>query len=92
MFTKIENIVKALNIELVSFRIRRPEILENEEKFREIHLKYNVDYKVSRGFSTSYGKLPLQKFISFLKEYHQLLDLSTVLIDLESVVINPLFL
>jgi len=92
MFQKIENIVKALNIQRVDFKIRRPEVLTNVNDFKTMHDKHKVKYKIAQGFSTSYGDLELKDFMSFLKEYDQLLDLSTVLIDLECVVINPLFL
>ena len=92
MFAKIENIVKALGLDMVDFKIRRSEMLENVQSLKELHEKHGVSYRISQGFSTSSGRLELDAFISFIKEYDKLLDLTTTLIDLESVVINPLFL
>ena len=92
MFDKISRIVEALDGGKVKFVIRRAESTEKKEDFLKLHEKYGVRCKIAQSSSNSYGELEKQTFIDFLKEFDKLFDLTTTLIDLEAVIINPLFL
>ena len=87
-FELISRIVDVFGGE-VNFALRRTELLEDEERFRELHEKYGLRYKISRGYTHSYGKLNKEKFLEFLREFDAKFDLNTCVIDLGGVVINP---
>jgi hypothetical protein len=89
---KIRRIAEALGEERIKFVIRRDEPLEKEERFKIIHEKYGVEIRKGKAFPTSYGELLIDDFINFLEEYDDDFELETTLIDLEAVVINPLYL
>jgi hypothetical protein len=92
MFEKIGKIVDALGEKRVKFAVRRTEPVENKNDFVALHEKYGVKCKIGQNSSNSYGSLEKEAFLNFLKEFDKKYDLGTTLIDLESVVINPLFL
>ncbi len=92
MFDKIQKIAETLGKEKIKFVIRRAESFEKKEDFVQLHKKYSIEYKIGQNSSNSYGNLEVSQFMSFLKEFDKKFDLTTTLIDLEAVVINPLFL
>jgi len=87
-FELISKVVDVLGGE-VNFVLRRTELLEDEEGFRELHERYGLKYKISRGYTHSYGRLNKERFLEFLREFDAKFDLNTCVIDLGGVTINP---
>ncbi len=101
-FKKIKGIIKVIfGEEPFKFFVRRSEVISPEfvnvgnsreeaiEEFKKLHEKYGIYYKNVEKFPTSYGKLTVDKFIKFLKEYDKKFNLKYAVIDLVGVTINP---
>lgn len=91
-FERIKRIAEIVQGDNVVFIIRRTEPVENEEMFAKLHEKYNLKFKLTKVSATTRGEVPIDKFIEFLKEYDDHFELGTTIIEMESVVINPLLM
>jgi len=91
-FEKIRKIAEIVQGNNVVFVVRRTEAVDNEDAFLKLHQKYGVDCKTTKISARSQGELPIEKFIEFLKEYDDQFELGETIIELESVVINPLLM
>ena len=91
-FEKIKKIAEIVQGANVVFIIRRAEPVEREDSFVALHKKYGLQYKVTRVSATTRGELPINKFVEFLREYDKDFELGTTVIEMESIVINPLLM
>jgi hypothetical protein len=91
-FEKIRKIAEVVQGDNVVFIIRRTEPVEREEEFKKLHENYGVECKLTRVSATTRGELGIDKFIAFIKEYDDQFELGTTVIEMESVVINPLLM
>ena len=91
-FERIRKIAEIVHGNKVVFIVRRTEPVDREDDFAALHKKYNLDCKITRVSATTRGELPLDKFIEFLREYDKEFELGTTVIEMESVVINPLLM
>lgn len=91
-FEKIRKIAEVIHGNNIVFIIRRTEPVDREETFVKLHEKFGVNQKLTRVSATSRGELPIDKFIEFIREYDEQFELGTTIIEMESVVINPLLM
>ena len=91
-FEKIKKIAEVVQGNNVVFIIRRTEPVDRKEEFVKLHEKYGLNRKLTRVSATTRGELPLNKFVEFLKEYDEQFEIGTTVIEMESVVINPLLM
>jgi hypothetical protein len=91
-FDKIKKIAEVVQGDNIIFIVRRTEPVDDEEAFVKLHAKYKLKCQTTRVSARSQGELPLNKFVDFLKEYDEQFELGETVIELESVVINPLLM
>jgi len=89
---RILNVLGYSDIDKVEIKIRREGQISEETAFENLHKKYGLEFKKTKIVPTTYGKIRVEDFIKFLEEYDELWGLETILIDLESIIINPAYL